>query len=142
RRRGTEVIVVDGGSRDDTTVLCRALADSVLTGVAGRARQMNAGAAQAKGATLLFLHADTLLPPDADDHVASALAAGALWGRFDVQIAGRHWMLPVIAFMMNLRSRCSGIATGDQAMFMRRDVFEKVGGFPEQPLMEDIDMSA
>lgn len=142
RRRGAEVIVVDGGSHDDTALLCQALADNVLQGSPGRARQMNAGAAQARGNALLFLHADTRLPPDADTRVTTALATGALWGRFDVQIAGRHWMLPVIAFMMNLRSRLSGIATGDQAMFMRRDAFEQLGGFPEQPLMEDIAMSA
>lgn len=142
RRRGTEIIVVDGGSQDDTVALCQPLADTVLQGAPGRARQMNAGAAQARGTTLLFLHADTLLPPDADTRVGEALAAGARWGRFDVRIAGRHWMLPVIAFMMNLRSRLSGIATGDQAIFVRRDAFEQVGGFPDQPLMEDIGISA
>lgn len=142
RSRGAEVIVVDGGSQDDTTRLCRALADSVLQGAPGRARQMNAGAAQARGRLLLFLHADTHLPADADSQVVAVLAAGAPWGRFNVRIAGRHWMLPVIAFMMNLRSRLSGIATGDQAIFVGRDAFEQVGGFPDQPLMEDIEISA
>lgn len=142
RRRGAEIIVVDGGSQDNTVALCQPLADSVLQATPGRARQMNAGAAQASGKTLLFLHADTLLPPDADTRVGEALARGARWGRFDVRIAGSHWMLPVIAFMMNQRSRLTGIATGDQAIFVRRDAFDQVGGFPDQPLMEDIDMSA
>lgn len=141
RERGAQVIVVDGGSRDGTVALAQALADAVVQGPRGRARQMNTGASMAQGAVLLFLHADTFLPYRADVEVLQAVQVGALWGRFDVQIEGRSPMLAVVAAMMNLRSRLSGIATGDQAMFVRRDVFEAVGGFPDQPLMEDIELS-
>lgn len=142
RERGVEVIVVDGGSRDDTVALARPLADHIVDGPRGRARQMNAGAAVASAPQLLFLHADTRLPERADALVAAALAAQAqAWGRFDVIIEGRSAWLPVVATLMNLRSRWSGIATGDQAMFMTRDAFDAVGGFPDQPLMEDIELS-
>jgi rSAM/selenodomain-associated transferase 2 len=98
-------------------------------------------AAVARGEVLLFLHADTTLPPDADRLITQALASGAAWGRFDVRIDGRSRWLPVVGFLMNLRSRWTGIATGDQAMFVRRAVFEKLGRFPGQPLMEDIELS-
>src|SRR3989338_1572487 len=133
RERGAQVIVVDGGSTDGTAQLAR---DGVewVDSVPGRARQMNAGAARARGQVLLFLHADTRLPDLADQQVAAALAVGPrVWGRFDVRIAGRPWMLRVVAFMMNRRSRMSGIATGDQAIFVRRDSFEALGGFTDQP---------
>ncbi|MBC7781044.1 MAG: TIGR04283 family arsenosugar biosynthesis glycosyltransferase [Proteobacteria bacterium] len=138
--RGVELIVVDGGSRDDTVAIVRARGVCVITAARSRALQMNAGAATARASMLLFLHADTMLPADADQRIVEALAA-RVWGRFDIRIVGRHWMLPVVATMMNLRSRSTGIATGDQALFMRRDAFEAVGGFPAQPLMEDIAMS-
>ncbi len=138
---GHELIVVDGGSRDETVALCRAAGCQVLTGPRGRARQMNAGAAGAQGDVLLFLHADTQLPAQADELIDRALRRGALWGRFDVRIQGRSPMLPLIAALMNLRSRGSGIATGDQAMFVRRDLFRRLGGFADQPLMEDIELS-
>ena len=141
RARGVEVIVVDGGSADATVATASGAADRVLSAPRGRARQMNAGAAAASGAALLFLHADTHLPGQADRLVAAALDAGPAWGRFDVRIEGRPWLLRVVAALMNLRSRWSGIATGDQAMFVRRDVFERLGGFPDQPLMEDIELS-
>jgi len=141
RVRGHEVIVVDGGSRDDTMARAARGADRVIAGPRGRARQMNAGAAQARGEVLMFLHADTLLPEGADREVLQALAGGAGWGRFDVSIAGRPWMLRVVGALMNLRSRWSGIATGDQALFVRRRLFERLGGYPDQPLMEDIEMS-
>lgn len=141
RRQGAQLIVVDGGSQDDTLRLSQPWADQVLVSPRGRARQMNAGAAAARGQVLLFLHADTLLPEGADEALLQALQAGAGWGRFDVRITGRHPMLPVVAALMNLRSRLSGVATGDQAMFVRRELFERVGGFPEQPLMEDIELS-
>jgi rSAM/selenodomain-associated transferase 2 len=140
RAQGHEVIVVDGGSRDGTPGLAAPLADRVLTGPCGRARQMNAGAAQAKGDVLLFLHADTCLPEQAVAVVRAALWGG-LWGRFDVHIEGRPRMLRVVANMMNLRSRLTGIATGDQAMFVGRSIFDAVSGFPDQPLMEDIALS-
>jgi rSAM/selenodomain-associated transferase 2 len=139
RARGVQLIVVDGGSRDGTSRRCEGAADAVITAPRGRARQMNAGARVATGNVLLFLHADTALPPDALALVAEALAHHA-WGRFDVHIAGRSRWLPIVAALMNLRSRASGIATGDQALFMRREAFEAVGGFPDQALMEDIEL--
>ncbi|MGZ8259010.1 MAG: TIGR04283 family arsenosugar biosynthesis glycosyltransferase [Caldimonas sp.] len=141
RRQGEEVIVVDGGSSDATASLARPLADAVIDAPRGRARQMNAGAARARGDVLLFLHADTRLPPDGAGAVLDAVGRGASWGRFDVRIAGRSPTLRLVAALMNARSRLTGIATGDQAMFVRRDVFDRVGGFPDQPLMEDIELS-
>jgi rSAM/selenodomain-associated transferase 2 len=140
RARGAQVIVVDGGSSDDTRLLAAPLADLVLGSARGRAAQMNAGAAAARGDALLFLHADTTLPIDADALIATALCDHD-WGRFDVAIAGTHPMLPLTAAMMNLRSRNTGIATGDQAIFMRRASFDRVGGYATIPLMEDIDIS-
>jgi rSAM/selenodomain-associated transferase 2 len=142
RQRGAEVIVIDGGSRDGTPELAQPFADAVLTAPRGRAAQMNAGAAAAQGDRLLFLHADTRLPDDADTLIADGLAqSGRIWGRFDVAIPGGG-LLAVIAAAMNLRSRLTGIATGDQAMFMTRSAFNAVGGFPSLALMEDIAMSA
>ena len=164
RARGVQVIVVDGGSTDGTVEQARlalqaplhrnpathvvgdashdALLWQVINSLPGRAVQMNTGAQKASGSTLLFLHADTHLPPAADTLVARALNSGSHhWGRFDVRIAGQHGMLRVIGALMNVRSRLSGIATGDQAMFMTRAAFDTVGGFPAQPLMEDIEMS-
>lgn len=141
RERGHEVIVVDGGSSDHTAALATPWADAVLDAARGRATQMNAGAAAARHAVLLFLHADTRLPPQADALIQRAVGAGRVWGRFDVRIEGRAPMLRVVAALMNLRSRLSGIATGDQAIFVTRAAFENVGGFPLQPLMEDIELS-
>jgi rSAM/selenodomain-associated transferase 2 len=142
RTLGTEVIVVDGGSRDATIQRARLRADKVISAARGRALQMNAGAAVATGDVLLFLHADTTLPRDADHVVLNGLErSGRAWGRFDVRIAGRHPMLRVVGFCMNLRSRLTGIATGDQAMFVRRETFQAAGGFPEIALMEDIALS-
>ena len=141
RARGVELLLADGGSSDGTPDLARPWVDAVVPAARGRALQMNAGAAQARADVLLFLHADTQLPPGADGLVLQALAGGACWGRFDVRIAGRPWMLRVVAGLMNLRSRCSGIATGDQAIFVTRAAFDRVGGFPVQPLMEDIEIS-
>lgn len=143
RSRGAEVVLVDGGSTDATwMVASRAGADQVLLAPQGRAAQMNAGALGARAEALLFLHADTELPVDADRLVAQALAAGADWGRFDVRIASASPVLRLVGALMNLRSRWTGIATGDQAIFVRRRVFEAVGGFPDLPLMEDITFSA
>jgi rSAM/selenodomain-associated transferase 2 len=141
RERGVEIIVVDGGSQDDTVRQAQPNADVVIDALRGRARQMNAGAASARGAVLLFLHADTQLPAGADALVCEAIEAGGVWGRFNVRIVGQHPMLRVVAVLMNWRSRLTGIATGDQAIFVRRDVFERAGGFPDQPLMEDIELS-
>jgi rSAM/selenodomain-associated transferase 2 len=142
RARGAELIVVDGGSRDETAEAARPLADKVIAAPRGRGSQMNAGAAAAQADVLLFLHADTRLPPEADRLVVDALARSQrAWGRFDVTIAGRSPFLRVVAAMMNLRSRLTGIATGDQAMFMTRAAFAQAGGFPDIPLMEDIVLS-
>ena len=137
RAHGHEVIVADGGSTDGTARLAAPLADRVLEAPRGRAAQMNAGAAAASGDALLFLHADTFLPPDADRAVLAALAAHA-WGRFDVSIDSDDPRLAVIAYFMNRRSRLTGIATGDQAIFVRRDAF---AGFPPIALMEDVAFS-
>jgi rSAM/selenodomain-associated transferase 2 len=142
RGRGCEVIVVDGGSADATVALARPLADAVVASRPGRARQQNAGAAAASGEILLFLHADTRLPRDAHVLVTDGLRrTGREWGRFDVRLTGRHPMLRVIERMMNLRSRLTGIATGDQAIFVRRSRFRAMGGFPDIPLMEDVALS-
>jgi rSAM/selenodomain-associated transferase 2 len=137
RARGVEIVVSDGDSSDATAALARPLADVVLAAPRGRGRQMNAGAAASCGDVLLFLHADTRLPPDADALISDGLSrTGRTWGRFDVRIAGAHWLFPVIAAAMNLRSRVTGIATGDQAIFMTRPAFGP--GFPDLPLMEDV----
>ena len=142
RRRGCELIVVDGGSRDNTLALASPLADRVLAAPRGRADQMNAGASIARGDVLLFLHADTKLPANADALIRDGLArSGHVWGRFDVRF-DQHGIMPLIAIMMNLRSRLTGIATGDQAIFVTRAAFDTIGGFPAQPLMEDIAFSA
>jgi len=140
RARGHEVIVVDGGSRDATASIASPLADRLCTAPRGRAIQMNRGAQEATGDALVFLHADTSLPPQADAAILAAIG-GALWGRFDVRIEGRHPLLPMIAAAMNLRSRLSGIATGDQAIFVGRAVFEELGGYAPIALMEDIELS-
>jgi rSAM/selenodomain-associated transferase 2 len=142
RARGADVIVVDGGSADNSAALAKPLADAVVVSDRGRAVQMNAGAAVARGDVLLFLHADTRLPPDADRPIFDGLRESArAWGRFDVKIEGSHRLLPLIASSMNARSRLTGIATGDQAMFMTRDAFHAAGGFPEMALMEDIELA-
>lgn len=134
RARGHEVIVADGGSTDGTVQLACGFCTQVLNAPRGRALQMNAAARAASGEMLLFLHADTRLPPQADELVQASLKEH-LWGRFDVEIDGRHPLLKVVACAMNLRSRLTGIATGDQAIFVRREAFP---GFPEIALMEDV----
>jgi rSAM/selenodomain-associated transferase 2 len=141
RAASAQIIVADGGSRDDSRALAQPLCDVLVTSARGRALQMNAGAALARGEVLLFLHADSVLPDGAALLIEAALAGGAQWGRFDVAIEGRSPLLRVIAFMMNLRSRPSGIATGDQAMFCTRALFDHLGGFAPIALMEDIDFS-
>jgi rSAM/selenodomain-associated transferase 2 len=141
RARGVEVVVVDGGSRDATRSLAAPLADLVLQSPRGRALQMNAGAKAAHGEVLVFLHADTILPGHADVAIARSVEEGARWGRFDVSIAGSDPLLAVVAAMMNARSRITGIATGDQAIFVRREDFIAAGCFREIPLMEDVALS-
>jgi rSAM/selenodomain-associated transferase 2 len=139
RGRAVEVIVVDGGSIDATAGLAAPLADRVIVSPRGRAAQMNAGAAVSRGDILLFLHADCALPPTADRLVIDGLSASRKrWGRFDIALGTQHWMLPVVAFMMNVRSRVTGVATGDQGIFVQRNLFFDIGGFPALPLMEDV----
>lgn len=137
-----EVVVVDGGSTDETVVRAKPLADRVLHAPRGRAVQMNAGARAARGDVLLFLHGDTRLPPSYVTEVGDAIAAGAAGGRFDVVLDGRSALLPVVAALMNLRSRLTGISTGDQAIFVRRDVFERLGGYAPISLMEDVELTS
>lgn len=134
-----EVIFVDGGSKDESINMCRAAGYRVLKASRGRALQMNHGADHSAGELLLFLHADTRLP-DAAGILLSEINQRPVWGRFDVKITGTSKLLSMVAQMMNLRSRLTGIATGDQAIFASRELFFQVGGFPQQPLMEDIDL--
>jgi rSAM/selenodomain-associated transferase 2 len=141
KRRGCEILLVDGGSEDGSVALALLAEFSVIHCTPGRARQMNQGAALATGDMLIFLHADTRLPPNAYELIAQAMALGKYhWGRFDVVIEGQSPLLKLVALMMNLRSSLSSIATGDQAIFIRRSTFFHIGGFPEQPLMEDIEL--
>jgi rSAM/selenodomain-associated transferase 2 len=143
RMRGVEVVVVDGGSTDGTAEAAGPGADRIIVAPCGRARQMNAGAAAAHAPVLLFLHADTQLPANADQLILDGLGATGLeWGRFDVRIEGASRWLRVVASFMNLRSRVTGIATGDQAMFVTRRAFDAVRGFPDQALMEDVELSS
>jgi rSAM/selenodomain-associated transferase 2 len=141
RQSGHEVIVVDGGSEDDTVQLAGKLADSVVRSKAGRGRQMNQGVRSAQGDTYLFLHADTLLPPDVDKILATLPKESEFWGRFDVRLSGKNWYCRVIEWLINKRSRISRIATGDQAIFVSKNLFHDVNGYPEIALMEDIAIS-
>lgn len=136
-----EVLLVDGGSDDGSVAMAAPLADQVLQSPRGRARQMNCGAAQAQADVLVFLHIDTLLPDNADGLIAQAVDQGFCWGRFNVRFDNPRGIFKLIAFMMNHRSRLTGIATGDQAMFMTREAFRRAGGFPDIALMEDITLS-
>jgi rSAM/selenodomain-associated transferase 2 len=134
-----EILVVDGGSSDRSCEVAGRFGVHVIAAGRGRARQMNRGAAQATGEVLLFLHADTRLPASAFAEIRDAFTnADCVGGRFDVELEGDHWMLPVVARMISERSRLTKVATGDQALFVRRGVFEQMGGFPDIPLMEDI----
>lgn len=140
QRSGCEVIFADGGSTDGSAKLAEITGFRVVHAKRGRATQMNCGAAHATGDVLLFLHADTRLPEGAVRHITSALSqTRRRWGRFDVCITGRPFMLRVIGTLMNWRSRLTGIATGDQAVFVVRSVFEQLHGYVEQPLMEDVE---
>lgn len=137
-----EVIVVDGGSADRTRQIASLFPSTVVSSPRGRARQMNAGARVAKGDAFLFLHADTQLPLSALKDVRSALQdPECKGGRFDVKLSARRWAFRMIESLINLRSRWTKVATGDQAIFVRRSVFEEIGGFPEIPLMEDLAFS-
>lgn len=142
RGQGHEIVVVDGGSLDRTVELARPLADRVLHGARGRARQMNQGAQAARGEILWFVHADTLVPPAAAAAIVDGLQTSARrWGRFDVRLSGSHPLLRVIERMMTARSRLTSIATGDQGIFVRRAAFEAVDGYRDIPLMEDVALS-
>ena len=142
RLRGHELILVDGGSTDDTLVRAQPLVDGLLHCSPGRARQLNAGAKAASGDIFWFLHADSSIPQEAIDLILFALGPGRhAWGRFDIALSGQQRLLRLVEFMMNWRSRLTGIATGDQGIFVHRQTFETVGGFPEIPLMEDIEIS-
>ncbi|HHL44986.1 MAG TPA: glycosyltransferase [Gammaproteobacteria bacterium] len=140
RAEGHEVVLVDAGSRDNTLELARELVDQVIEGESGRARLMNLGAQHAWGETLLFLHADCLLPDHADQLIFSALE-NRDWGCFDLRFSGRQRMLRIVERVMSWRSRLTGIPTGRQGLFMRRALYERVGGFPDIPVQEDIAMS-
>jgi rSAM/selenodomain-associated transferase 2 len=138
----SEVIVVDGGSTDDSAAIARRYADRVIDGERGRAVQMNAGAAVASGDVLLFLHGDTLLPPGFARAIRDALAdETVIGGRFDLALEPSSPLLWLTATLINLRSRLSGIATGDQALFVRRRAFDELGGYEPIPLMEDLALS-
>lgn len=142
RNNGHEVILVDGGSLDNTVEQARPLVDNVVRGTTGRARQMNAGARESTGDVLLFIHADTILQRESVELLMQSIQSSRLWGRFDVQLSGSRFLLRVIEFFMNLRSRLTGIATGDQVIFITRTLFLESGGFPEVPIMEDVGISS
>ena len=137
-RNECEIIVSDGGSSDNTKSLAHLLADKVIDAQRGRAFQMNAGACEAFGEILIFLHADTFLPPNALQLIRQSINQKKRWGRFDIQLDGRHPLLKTVAWFMNWRSRLSGIATGDQVIFIEKSLFFDIGQYPEIPLMEDI----
>jgi rSAM/selenodomain-associated transferase 2 len=138
RDEGCEIIVVDGGSSDKTKEIALPSVDKLVESEKGRAIQMNEGAANASGNVLVFLHADTLLPDDALNLIAASINGEQQWGRFDVELGGSHPLLKVVAWFMNWRSRLTGIATGDQVIFINKQLFESIGGYPVIPLMEDI----
>jgi rSAM/selenodomain-associated transferase 2 len=143
REREAEVLVVDGGSADESrAVVARVPGVRWVSASRGRARQMNAGARAAHGDVLLFLHADTMLPDGAGAAVLAALADPAVvGGRFDVRLDSRRPLLALVGWLMNRRSRLTGISTGDQAIFVRRAVFDALGGYPDIPLMEDVELT-
>lgn len=138
RQQGWKLVVVDGGSHDDTVILAQEGADEVIQALAGRANQMNMGARASEGEALVFLHADTRLPDTFAADMALFLLSDADWGRFDVRFTNPRWPFRMIGWFMNERSRLTSVATGDQALFFRREFFRRVGGFPLIPLMEDI----
>lgn len=140
-RNQVEIILVDGGSHDNTLTISAALVDKTLSCDKGRAKQMNCGAQHANGEILIFLHADTYLPENTLDLISQNISNQKVWGRFDIKLTGSHWLLPVISQMMNWRSRFTGIATGDQVIFVTRTAFESINGYPNMMLMEDITLS-
>lgn len=142
REQGVEIIIVDGGSTDDTVGIAQRQGTIVIMSAPGRAIQQNAGAATASGDVLVFLHSDTQLPDNADALITGALRdSSQQWGRFDVRFDSLQPTMRVVAAMMNFRSRISGVATGDQCIFVRKSAFDSVNGFPNIALMEDIALS-
>ncbi|PCJ37648.1 MAG: glycosyl transferase [Cellvibrionales bacterium] len=141
RKQGVQVIVVDGGSDDDTIATASPLADLVISSEKGRARQMNAGAALADRDWVLFLHADTRLPVNLPDIMVVWGFTPSVWGFFAIKVKDAAPLLRVVQWFMNRRSFSTSISTGDQCQFVKREVFEQIGGFADIPLMEDIEMS-
>jgi len=140
RKQGHELIVVDGGSHDNSLMLAQEYADSVIVSIAGRAVQMNSGASVAKGDVFLFLHSDTVLPDNALELISNHFKK-PFWGRFDVRLSSDKFIFRIIERFINLRSRLTSINTGDQAIFIDSQLFHSMGGFPEIALMEDIAIS-
>ncbi|WLQ15002.1 TIGR04283 family arsenosugar biosynthesis glycosyltransferase [Hahella aquimaris] len=140
REAGWELILSDGGSRDETVSLAEPRVDKIIVSTPGRAAQMNNGAESASGEVLLFLHADTQLPQDAVAQLTAFVASNADWGRFDVRLSGRRFMFRVVETLINLRSRITSVATGDQAIFIRKAAFQRLGGYARIPLMEDVEI--
>ena len=142
RQRGHEIIVSDGGSIDDTQLLASNLCDLVTQSAKGRSRQLNHGASLASGDVLCFLHADTIAPDNLDTIIFDTLKKDhAFWGRFNVKLSGEHFLFRIIENMMNWRSYLTGVATGDQGIFIYQSTFNKINGFKDIPLMEDIEIS-
>jgi rSAM/selenodomain-associated transferase 2 len=139
--RGCEVIIVDGGSCDNTLAICFEITGNVIVSKPGRALQMNSGASIASGDVLIFLHADTYLPDNVVQVISESASSENFWGRFDVRLSSERYVYRLIETMMNLRSCLTSIATGDQAIFIRKNLFHRIGGFPEIALMEDIEIS-
>ena len=140
RQRGWTIVVVDGGSVDDTVEKAKPLSTKVITSLPGRATQMNAGAKEASGEVLLFLHADTVLPEQFESEMASFVSSDKQWGRFDVRLSGNQLMFYVIAWFINTRSRLTQVSTGDQGLFFKRQFFHQLNGYAELPLMEDVEL--
>jgi rSAM/selenodomain-associated transferase 2 len=139
--QGHEVIIVDGGSTDNTLTIAYEITDTVIISKKGRALQMNSGASIASGKVLLFLHADTLLPENVAEIISAACVGENFWGRFDVRLSNNKYVYRLIECMMNMRSSLTSIVTGDQAIFIEKSLFDRIGGFPEIALMEDIEIS-
>lgn len=140
RKQGHEVIVVDGGSTDKTVSISELLSDKVITSKTGRAMQMNSGALQSKHDVFWFLHADTLIPENAIENIQQALTTPE-WGWFNIKLSGTKFLFRLIERMINIRSCFSHIATGDQGIFVKREIFESVNGYANIPLMEDVSLS-
>ncbi|MFV1984866.1 MAG: TIGR04283 family arsenosugar biosynthesis glycosyltransferase, partial [Thiohalomonadales bacterium] len=141
RKNGHEIIIVDGGSYDNTVNLAQIFVDQLLNSDPGRAKQMNLGARHAKNAILLFLHSDTILPACADTIIINSLSSHKYWGRFNIQLSGHSFIFRIIEYMINLRSKYTKVATGDQAIFINKNIFNKINGYPNIKLMEDIALS-